>query len=485
VSVLDRLRSGSDSTFVQLLLGGVLVSFVVYYGQNRTGNKGRVVATVNGHAIQDVELNRAYDRAERNMGGGLSQEEKDQLQATVTQQLIREEVLRQQAHAMDLEVSDTEIARDIFNTPFFQDEGGKFDDKIYANVLRRMGMSQAEFEARNHDDLLRAQVRDLAWLGGTVTDAGVRAAWTEQQTTVDIEYVRVTETAFRDDVDLAPEKVTTFETENKERIEQAYQADFDRLYNHPEQVSMHMIRLPVRQDGVLAADLAVRLEAARARIEGGAPFETVARELSEDPSAAGGGDLGEVPVTALDSAVATALTDVQPGGMAVVTEETEVKLVRVDARSPAHVVALDEVRDTIAKQLMADDDAPRAAAKYAEDLLAAWKDAGAPPQDKILAQGLTLDDTGPVPARPTRQAGLFSPPDDLIKEAAHAAPGALSKVYEYQGVWWVAALKERTDPDMSKFDEQKADIREQVLLGRRAMFALAWTRGVVAEAKTN
>lgn len=95
-----------------------------------------------------------------------------------------------------------------------------------------------------------------------------------------------------------------------------------------------------------------RAEAARRRVEDGEPFADVAREVSEGPSAARGGDLGLVPPEALEPPFAAAALPLEPGEVSEVVRTTfGFHVITVDERTPAGTRPLSEVREAVERQL--------------------------------------------------------------------------------------------------------------------------------------
>ncbi len=95
-----------------------------------------------------------------------------------------------------------------------------------------------------------------------------------------------------------------------------------------------------------------RAEAARRRVLAGEPFAEVAREVSEGPSAARGGDLGLVPPEALEPPFAAAALPLRPGEISeVVRTGFGFHVITVDERAPAGSRPLAEVRGTVERQL--------------------------------------------------------------------------------------------------------------------------------------
>lgn len=482
MSILESMRSGTDSTAMQVVLALVLVSFVFWYS-NPAGDKSQVVATVNGTRIMDTDFGRAYRRAEQQYERALSEAEAAQLRERVRQQLIEDEVIRQEAVRLGLEVSDTEVARQILALDFLKNDEGRFDSRIYESWLRQVGYaSRSEFEDELREGLLRDKLRTLAFIGVTVSEPMLRRAFVESNTRIDLEYVRVRPGLFTDDVELGEERIDTFLAEQGDRVQGAYEADFDRLYNHPEQVRARLIRL--RLDGSLGVvELRPRLEELRAQVEAGGDMAELARKFSEHPSAETGGDLGLTELPQLPPDVATAVAGLEPGQLSeVVATDDHLTFYRLEERVPASVTPLQDVQREIAARLIRESEAPALAAAYAEDLQEQWTASGEPPRELLAAQEIVAAKTGPIPLSGT--GGLFSPPPPMLEDAADAEPGAvLPEVYQSGEALWVGQLEERIDADMDLFETQKEQVRQQVLYDRRMGFYQGWVDSLVASAR--
>jgi len=91
-----------------------------------------------------------------------------------------------------------------------------------------------------------------------------------------------------------------------------------------------------------------RADAAHARLVAGEPFATVAAEVSAEPSAARGGELGTFPIDDLSPRFQEALAGRQPGQ---VTEPVQTPagfyIFEVRARRPGRLPTYDEVRDNV------------------------------------------------------------------------------------------------------------------------------------------
>jgi peptidyl-prolyl cis-trans isomerase D len=474
MGLLEKMRSSSDSTFIQVVMALIILSFIGFYGQP-SGDRSGVIATVNGTRILDTEYHRALREELRMVQRTLSDAEQKQLGEQVRQQLIERQVLLQEAKRLGLEVSDSEVARILFASEAFRGENGKFSEEIYLKFLKRQQYTRVDFEETIRENLLRGKLQLLVYSGASLSEPAMREQFLEAETRVDLTVARIRSTAFEKDVQITDEERTKWLAENEALVKETYDRDFERLYKHPEQVKLRLIRLVATEGGPGLEDLRPRLQALRDQIEGGADMAELARRWSEDPSAASGGDLGLRPVAELSIEDSNAIASLTAGTMTrVYTHGNEARLIRVEERHEPKEDTLEEKRNEIADSLIRAERLPVLAAKFAEEqLLPAWKESSAVPTALLEERGLTARATGPIP---TSAAGNpFAPPQQLL-DAARTAPvgSVLPEVYESGGILYVAQLTERTEPDLKKLDEDQGQIREQMLIARRAEFFQTW-----------
>lgn len=484
MSLLESMRSGTDSTWMQVVLAAIVVSFV-FWGVGGQGDKTAAVATVNGVPIMDTDYLRRLRLSEARLNRALSEAEEASLRQTVKQQMIEEEVLQQEAEVLGLVVSDTEVARAIFDDPAFQDDDGAFSERLYRNRLKRMGRSRADYEEGLRDDILRFKLRNLVYLGATVSEPMLKAAYVEENTHFDVQYVRLRASQFTDDVEIDLAQRESWMADHKADIEDAYKADFDRLYDLPEKVTLSTITLRLMEDGLGVAELKPRLEAVQAELAAGADFATLARTHSEDRYAVDGGANPQMALGDLSETIKGAVADLEAGQLTdVLVTDDGVTLVRLDAREPARVIELAEVEGDIADRLIRENEAPVLQASFAEKVLAAWKESGSIPQTLLDEQGILPLTTGLV--GPNDEQGLFSPPEKMMRQAADAAEGdVLPEVYQNDGALWVGQVTRYQAADLTLFEDEKDLVRDRVLYQRRAEFYEAWVQDAVARAKVD
>ncbi|MBX2799082.1 MAG: SurA N-terminal domain-containing protein [Myxococcales bacterium] len=471
---------------MQVILAMVVVAFVGMYMRPQ-GQKSGIVATVNGVRIMDTQYGRAYRSQlateERRQNRTLSDAEQKSMGEQVKQQLIRRELLLQEAARLGLHVSDEEVARQVMEIPGLADKEGRFSREEYQRFLKRQQFTQAEFEERLREDLLASKLAGLATIGASLSEPALREAYVDRETQVTVKMVELRPSLFEDKVTITDEDRASWLEQNSELVGETYERDFDRLYNHPEKVRLSLIRLAVLRDGPSLADLVPKLNAVRESVVEGKDFADMARRWSEDPSALNGGDLGLRPIMQLSLPASEAIEGLAVGEMSkVFTTDSDVRLVRVEEREEPRVDTLEDVTDAIADRLIRSERVPEMAASFAQDeLLAGWQTAGEAPEELLQANGLVATDLGPIST--ISSGGPFGPPQSVLDAARTAEVGSvLPEVFEERGTLYVAQLVERVDADMEKFEEDKETLRETLLANRRNEFFEEWVADLRARA---
>src|SRR5690606_12361197 len=293
------------------------------------------------------------------------------LRESVLQGLIQRAVLLEGAQDADLRISEQMIDQMLLNTPDFQTDG-QFDANRFDVVIRNMGLSsRMAFRELVRQELMLAQLRNAYQASAFATPA-------ERQLLARLENQSRDFAVIELDTDVAGVKVDEAEVEE---YYQENQADFLT----PEQVVLETLTLSrsdffddaevdeaaleslyQREVGNLTEqrrashilfevegdDEAVALEqaaAAKARIDAGEDFATVAKELSADPGTLNnGGDLGYVEHGSFDPAFDDALFALEENQVSEpVRSRFGVHLIKLtDLQSP-EVPSLESMRATL------------------------------------------------------------------------------------------------------------------------------------------
>lgn len=304
-----------NKTVVQVVLGLVSLGLVVGFGlSGYSAMEGGPswLAKVGGKSITEQDI------AEATRGQVIS----DDMKPMVLQELIRKQLLLNEAHDLRLSPSTQQLQKAIAAIPAFQDNG-QFSPQRYQELLGAQQISPTKFEGQMRDDLATRQLLSafmqsgmtssvtlerLAKLMGekrevssavlkpeaylsqvTVSDAEVKQYYDQHQADLKApEMVRVEYVALSKD-QLAQQQVVS-----DEEIQKYFDAHKDDLAKEERQAAHILIAVP---KGASAADK----QAAKAKAEdilkqvkaNPARFAELAKADSQDPgSKDNGGDLG-------------------------------------------------------------------------------------------------------------------------------------------------------------------------------------------------
>jgi peptidyl-prolyl cis-trans isomerase SurA len=202
----------------------------------------RIVASVDGEPITLYELNKFIKEKSAQVPGMQAVSEKDALQALITEKLVQKEVV-----ARGIRIRDEDIDHYIDRIK----QQNHIDDDQLREALKQQGLDY---------DTYRKQIRE------------------------EIEKVQLLNKEIRGKVTVSPEDVT--------RYYEAHKQDYGR----PGLIKVRQItlRLDPNAPEPVATAVLERVEDIRKRLVKGEDFATLAKQVSEDPLAAEGGDLGEL-----------------------------------------------------------------------------------------------------------------------------------------------------------------------------------------------
>jgi peptidyl-prolyl cis-trans isomerase SurA len=256
----------------------LIVAMVPVAGCNR-GHRADVVATVNGHAIMQSEMDKAYrtqlgDAQQQHQNP--SQDQADSLRLNVLQALINEEIVDQRAAKMNLMATNEEVDAKLaeMKAPYSEEQ---FEERLKAN--------HTTLDEVKHD-LRRSLTENKLWNKEinskiTVTDVDVanyynqhKAEFHLNETTYHLAQIQVTNVPSAQPGNLQNSKATN-DAEAKKKI-----------------------------------------QALKNRLDSGEDFGAIAMNFSEQPETApNGGDIGFVPESQLrtNPGVYADILKLQPG----------------------------------------------------------------------------------------------------------------------------------------------------------------------------
>jgi peptidyl-prolyl cis-trans isomerase D len=339
------------------------------------------------------EYQRAYqqlrNRMQRMMGEAYNPAmiDEDALKKSALQQLIREQLILQEAGDDGYAVSKQLVAAQINAVTAFNGDDGTFSIEKYRRVLQQQGMSPAEFEWRLSRELMANQVTNgIAQTAGVsrqdleniyrlqtqqrrfsylelplqqsaaevkVSDSDIEKYYTEHASDfmsperVKIQYL-----------ELKADKLQVSDVPDDQALHALYDEHSDRYVTPEERRARHiLVSLPPDAGEDAERKAREKAESLLARLEKGESFEELAKEASDDPvSASKGGDLGFFSRGVMTPEFETAAFALEKGGRSgIVKSAFGFHIIEVTDIKPQHTRPFDEVRDELVKEYQAQE----------------------------------------------------------------------------------------------------------------------------------
>ena len=325
--MFDLFRSRDKA--VRILLGGLLLlvafSMLTYlvpnYNNGAASGSDQVIAEIGKDTITLAETQRLIQATIR-----ARQMPTEILPTYIPQmvdQMVTSRAMAMEAERLGLQVSDAEMAEAIRQMVPSLFPDGKFVGKeAYAAMLAQQNMTIEQFENDLKREVMVTRLRDIAMEGTIVTPAEIEAAFRKKNDKIKIEFVRLTADKYKGESQptaqelqdfykanstryMAPEKKNlTVLIADQAKLEASVNptdADLQRMYSQnveafrtPERVkARHILLKTTGKPASEEAAIKAKGESLLKQIKGGADFAKLAKENSEDSSAANGGDLGD------------------------------------------------------------------------------------------------------------------------------------------------------------------------------------------------
>ena len=501
--MIQELREYSNNLFFKLLMGVIAITFVLSFGVGGFfGDRKEVVAKVNDQEILLKEYREAYQNRMRTFQEQFGENaekfaEQLNLRQQVFNQLIDRHLLLTDAAELNLLATDLELQDFIRRQAFFQ-KNGQFDYDTYETVLSQNRIVRHEYEGSLRTDLLLAKKQQLLGTGLVISSTEVEQAYRMNFENIEVEYVFFDPNLFLNkttvnQVDLRKyhqEHPDEFQTLNQFKIEfytlsadyykdivnvrerevrRYYKKNTESYVTPPQIKARHiLLKLPPDSSEETLTEKQQQLEKLLTQIRSGKSFEELAREHSEDGTAADGGDLGWFKPGEMVPAFETAAFALAPGEVSdIVQSPFGLHLIKVDELKEEITKSLDEARDEITgilaesrAQKRIDEDLDRlsglAGESFTEEALKLSKE---------VQISKWFDKSQVIP-------GLGSA-SGLVTELLSRKPGEM-------GVWRrnpilghvVYRLSQVKEPVTRDYDEAKEDVEAAVRLEKARSLAL-------------
>lgn len=349
--MLQTIRDYFSGVFSWIIILMIAVPFALWGINQYTdkGGKASDVAVVNGQGISQPDFLRASEQQQERLRQMLGQSynpdtfNTPQYKHEVLDQLIERTLLEQAAVNDGLDISDAELTAYITSQPDLQRDG-KYAPELYQTFLRNQGLTAAGFEKRLRDSLRVTQLRDAVTNSTVLTPTALDAMIKLREQRRDVAYMILPQAAYAKNIAVDEAKISAYyqshraQYMNPERVQveyidysieglmasvpvneqilrHAYDEQAATATNDEQRRASHiLIQVPAGADAKTQAAARARIDKIQQQLKGGAAFETLAREYSDDkPSAAKGGDLGYFGKGVMDKAFEEAAFKLKKG----------------------------------------------------------------------------------------------------------------------------------------------------------------------------
>ncbi len=507
--MLEAIRRRSRGLLAWILVLAIIVPFAFWGIQNyfKIG-KERPVAVVGDVAIYQRDIQRYYEETLAHL---LPLSDEQHLKRLALAQLIRNQLLLQEAKRQGVTVSEEEAVQLLKQLPEFQRDG-RFDLAQFKAFLAARGMTEESLLHRLQQALLveklQAGIRDSS----LVTRSELERFYALQNEERKLHYLTLPE-ALVGEVELPEEELIAYYQEHLDRfvvpeqvqieyirlspellaerveiseepLREAYRAQIDR-FTEPEKrrVRHILIAVPKSADEEVRKRARQKAEALLERLKAGEPFSDLAKRFSDDPlSRERGGDLGWIGPGDVDPSLYEAIRTLKPGQVKLVVSPFGFHLVEVTQIRPKRVKPFAEVKAILLKELQREE-AERRFYKMAEEIAnLAYENPGT--LEPIAKRFDLKIEVSPFFSR-ERGEGIAAEPK--VREAAFSEAvlaGENSEPIELpNGQLVVLRLKARRPARQRPFEEVREEILTELRLAKKAQKLQEQAEALLASGK--
>jgi peptidyl-prolyl cis-trans isomerase D len=389
-AMLGYLRENTGNWIIKIFLFIIVIVFVFLGVGSMNSKRNNSVATVNDEPVTINEFQDAYklvvEQMRQRFGDNLND---DLLKAlNVKQQalntLIEQKLVANEAERLKVVVSDQELTQALMAIKAFQKDG-VFNLEQYKRVLGFNSLNPEIFEVRQRAAMKERKVRDMVLSGITVSDAEAKRWYVFQNTAMAIDYIKIDPASFTDvaptDAQIkehyeanrelyksnpqkkavylkfSPGDHTAKVAVSEEQVKDFYETNIDR-FKTPEKVEASHILIKVDETADEAAVETARKEADKIyelAIKD-KDFAKLAKEFSQGPSKDSGGYLGVFEKNNMVKPFGDTVFSMKAGEISKpVRTQFGWHIIKLMAKFEPSVETLDQVKDTISSELMAQE----------------------------------------------------------------------------------------------------------------------------------
>lgn len=371
--MLDFLRRSATSVFAWIILGVLALVFGLSFGlpsDSLTLGPEKIVK-VYGEDIGDADFRYEFSLAAR-LGLVPKEPERRQMlgiNEEILDAVVERVVLAKAAEDMGLHATIKEAEDEVLKGHFtvfgftldFLGGDQPFNYDLFKNSwLAGLRIAEPHYLEYQRQEVLARTMRDVIESSIVVSESELRQEFDKTANQISLRYARYEATAFADLVDPTPEEIDAYVAAHGDELKAQYAAQGSRFTKLSKQHRLSLIHVPkplpeLGPDGepVVPPASAVeaaraKAEAAKARLDAGAGFRTVARELSDHETARRGGDFGWVGegASGLDPIVDETAATLEIGETSALLDgESAYWILRVEGRHEGDVPEAEALRE--------------------------------------------------------------------------------------------------------------------------------------------
>ncbi|MEN6320552.1 MAG: SurA N-terminal domain-containing protein [Syntrophaceae bacterium] len=499
--MLELMRKHARSWLVKILLGMVIVVFVLYFGSTSWRQRAEAIAIIDGKAVAWADFQREYqnliDVYRQRYGGSLTDDvlKSLNLKQQAYDNVINQAVILHKAAELNIQVTEEEVKEIILANPVFQ-RSGVFDERIYNQFLRYKKMTAADFEETQRKLLSMVKLEDIIQNGVKVSDKEVFDLYRLQNERINIQYLGISANSYKgkivpsredleaylkkhEDAFRVPEQIQikyiSFQGQKFAHAAKVSDAEIAEYYNRhkdsfkgkdgkpaplSEAKDKIVSELKQVQGMYIAADEAKKAHDVIYQKEN---YDDYAKQNGLKINSTGLFSAKNIPqefkqIKDFNSVVFSLQTDeISP----VLSDNTTYYLMKLAAKKPSHVPALNEIEKEVGRQFV-EGESIRLCKKDAEAILESLKK-GETLQKVSQEKGLKTEETGLfLPGSSVPNLGSSREINSALYQISEKNPYP-DNVYFVNGSFVIMKFKERGKLDVTDFDTKKAALKNVLL----------------------
>jgi len=492
--MLKLLRKYSRSWFIALAIGAIVVVFIFWGVGGLQSPRFQEVASVNGAPILMTAYKKQYDdlvkQYQEFSKGELTPEaiKAMHLKEQALNRLIDEALLLQGAERLGIRVSNPELQAQIQSYPFFQ-EGGRFNERRYQQILAHSHLSPADFEAQERHRLLMQKIIQTITSFAKVGNAELQEFFRIARETVEVRYVAVPVARYLAAQHPAEAEISKYYQEHQSQFQIPARArvkyllfslkDFqekarptpaavtDYLKEHAEeftrprviQVRQLLLKAPPKAAPAERRRLENQAQALLRQARMGVDFAPLAQKYSQDEKTrAKGGDLGKVKRGQHPPEWDKVAFSLQKGEVGLATTPQGFHLLKLEEVKETDRLPEAEARSLASQRLLAEK-TRRLAQEAAQRARGELKNS--PLAEVAKKYGVSVKETPLLTlAEPVPELGAQP---NFSQEALTLKPQEISKVVDLTPGFAILQGQEHQDAQIPPLENCKGQVRQEVV----------------------